>query len=305
MNAKQEAKLNMFRATQKHCNDNAAVIATVPAFQTAFAAFNVKLSAIISTAQQEDLVTKGITVDKAESKKTLCSLAADIAAAIFAFASAGTNHTLKQEVNFSYSTLIRTKDDLLAPRCQNIKDIGTANLAALAPYGLTAPGLNALQTEIDNYQLKVPTPRNSAANKKTIRENLKRLMLEADTVLKDQMDKSVLVLKTTNPDFVSTYRGNRIIIDPGQIVTTLKGTVKNAVNNTPVAAASIKILETGQVLSTDASGNFLLKPIIAAVYTIQVSATGYMGNVANQVTIKQGQTTTLNLLLQPAGVVVG
>ena len=71
MNAKQEAKLNMFRSTQKHCNDNAAIVATVPAFATTLTAFNSKVSAIISTAQQEDLVTKGVTVDKAEAKKTL------------------------------------------------------------------------------------------------------------------------------------------------------------------------------------------------------------------------------------------
>ena len=176
MNAKQEAKLNMFRATQKHCNDNAAIVAAVPAFATTLTAFNSKVSAIISTAQQEDLVIKGITVDKAVAKKILCQLAADVAAPIFAFASAGANNTLKQEVNFSFSDLLKTKDDILAPRCQNIKDVGTANLAALAPYGLTAASLTALQTTIDGYQAKVPTPRNSAAQKKTIRENLKKLI---------------------------------------------------------------------------------------------------------------------------------
>ena len=108
MNAKQEAKLNMFRATQKHCNDNAAIVATVPAFTTALTAFNSKLSAIISTAQQEDLVTKGITVNKTEAKKTLCQLAADVAAPIFAFGSAGADNKLKQEVNFSFSDLLKT-----------------------------------------------------------------------------------------------------------------------------------------------------------------------------------------------------
>ncbi len=69
MNAKQEAKLNMFRATQKHCNDNPTIVATVPAFTTTLTAFNSKVSAIIPTAQQEDLVTKGITVDKTRSKE--------------------------------------------------------------------------------------------------------------------------------------------------------------------------------------------------------------------------------------------
>jgi tRNA A37 threonylcarbamoyltransferase TsaD len=72
MNAKQEAKLNMFRATQKHCTDNAAIVATIPAFRTAVNSLNAIVTSIIATTQQEDLVTKGITIDKAVAKKTLC-----------------------------------------------------------------------------------------------------------------------------------------------------------------------------------------------------------------------------------------
>ena len=111
MNAKQEAKLNMFRATQKHCNDNPTIVATVPAFETASQALNAKIASIIATAQQEDLITKGITVDKAEAKKTLCQLATDTAAPIFAFASANNNNQLMQEVNFTYTQLFKSKDD--------------------------------------------------------------------------------------------------------------------------------------------------------------------------------------------------
>ena len=67
MNATQEAKLNMYRATQQHCEDNAAIVATVPAFSTSFNSFKSKVAAIIATVQQEDLVTKGVTIDKSEA----------------------------------------------------------------------------------------------------------------------------------------------------------------------------------------------------------------------------------------------
>jgi len=290
----------MFRATQKHCNDNAAIVATVPAFTTALTAFNSKLSAIISTAQQEDLVTKGITVNKTEAKKTLCQLAADVAAPIFAFASAGADNKLKQEVNFSFSDLLKTKDDLLAPRCQNIKDAGTANLAALAAYGLTAASLTALQTTIDGYQAKVPTPRNSAAQKKTIRENLSKLIKEANTVLKEQMDKTVVSLKTTHPDFVATYKANRIIIDPSQSVTTLKGVTLNSMDKSPVSGATILVVETGNKSITNEKGAYQLKPIPAGIYTINISAPKFKDSSQKEITVKQGQITMLNFELEPA-----
>ena len=139
MNATQEAKLNMFRATQKHCNDNPTIVSTIKAFQTAAGTLNTTIASIIATAQQEDLITKGITIDKAEAKKTLCQLAADIAAPIVAYAAATKNNKLLKEVNFTHSDLIRTKDDQLAPRCQNIYDAAKANEAALKDYGITAP----------------------------------------------------------------------------------------------------------------------------------------------------------------------
>ena len=300
MNATQESKLNMYRATQKHCNDNAAIVATVPAFATTLTAFNSKVSAIISTAQQEDLVTKGITVDKSVAKKTLCQLATDIAAPIFAFASASSNNTLKQEVNFSFSDLLKTKDDILAPRCQNIKDLGTANLAALAPYGLTAASLTALQTTIDGYQVKVPTPRNSAAQKKTIRENLKKLIKEADTVLKEQMDKTVVGFKAAHPDFVSTYKANRVIIDPGTSATTLKGVILNSLDKKPVSGATIDIVELGTKTTSNQTGAYEIKPIPAGIYTISLSAVNFKDKIEKEVTVKQGQITNLETLLDPA-----
>jgi len=300
MKAAQESKLNMYRATQMYCADNATIVGTVPAFSTALNSFNVKVSAIMAAARQEDLVTKGITIDKSQARKTLCQLTADIAAPVFAYASATSNNQLKQEVNFSYSDLYKTKDDILVPRCQNIKDLAAQNIRAMAAYGLTEASLNALQTEIDNYQAKVPTPRNSAAQKKTIRANIKNLFKEADTVLKEQMDKTLAGFKATNPDFVSTYKANRVIIDPGTSITTLKGVILNSKDKSPVSGATILVVETGNKASGNEKGSYQIKPISAGIYTISISAPKYKDKTEKEVTVKQGQNTTLDFIVDPA-----
>lgn len=300
MNATQESKLNMFRATQKHCNDNPTIVSTIPAFQTAAGTLNTTIASIIATAQQEDLITKGISIDKAEAKKTLCRLAADIAAPIVAYAAATKNNKLLKEVNFTHSDLIRTKDDELAPRCQNIYDAAKANESALRDYGITSTTADTLLTTINNYQAKVPDPRNAAAQKATIRANLKNLIKEADQILKLQMDKTVPAFKATNPDFVSTYKANRIIIDPGQSATTLKGVILNSMNNTPVSGAAIVVVETGNKASSNEKGSYQIKPIPHGVYTVSISAPTYKDKTAKEVTIKQGQSTTLDLVLEPA-----
>jgi len=297
MNARQEAKLNMYRATQQNCIDNGTILRSVPAFANMLTAFNTKVSAIISTVQQEDLVTKGITIGKAEAKTNLCRLAADIGASIYAYAVAGNNRQLQQEVNFTFSELIKTKDDILAPRVQNIKDLGTANLSDLMSYGLTDVSLEAFQSAIDDYQQQVPAPRNSAAHKVAIRENLRRLFAEADAVLKHQMDKTLAGFKTTHPGFVSTYKTNRIIIDPGSTATTLKLTITGVASES-IAGATISINGIPFNIITTKKGEYQIKPVPAGTADIQVTAPGYADQTLAAVKIKQGQTTSLGIQLK-------
>ena len=300
MNAKQEAKLNMFRATQKHCADNATIVASIPAFQSAVNSLNAKITSIIATAQQEDLVTKGITIDKAEAKKTLCQLAADVAAPIIAYAAATKNNQLLKEVSFTYSDLFKTKDDQLAPRCKNISDAAQANLAALTPYGISAATVTTLQNTIDNYQSKVPDPRNAAAQKVTIRTNLKNLIKEADTVLKLQMDKTIVGLKTTHPDFVSAYKSNRVIIDPSKTGTSIKGQIRSSADKSFIKGATILLVETKVKVTSNEMGEYEIKPIASGQYSLSVTASKYKVTVLNDVTVKQGQANKQDIILDPA-----
>ena len=166
MNARQDSKLKMYRATEKHCDNNLNIIAVTPAFQTAFENFKAKIATIVSTAQQKDVVLKGVATDKSNVKQLLCQQAADIAGSISAFASATSNNTLKQGVNFSASALLQKRDDQLAPRCQNIHAKGLENLAALADYGITAETLDNLQTAINNYVAEAPNRAPPPANAK-------------------------------------------------------------------------------------------------------------------------------------------
>ncbi len=214
MNAKQNAKLNMYRATEKHIEDNSEIIASTPAFQTAFNKFKARIAAISSTAQQKSAALTGIAADKKNSKQILCKLAADIAGVIYAYASATNNETLKQEMNLPVTTLLRTRDEALAPRCQNIHDRAQSNARALNEYGIKPDQLTDLQTAIDNYSAETMKPRTAVSNRKTATANLAALFKETDDILKNQMDKLIELYRADHPDFVNTYFETRIIVDP-------------------------------------------------------------------------------------------
>ena len=297
MNTKQEAKLNMYRATEKHCDDNALIIAAVPAFQTA-STISKAIADIINITQLKDVALTGITIDKSNSKQTLCQIAADMAGIISAFASATSNNTLKQEVNFPVSKLLKTRDDELAPRCQNIHAKAVANLAALADYGITAAMLTGLQTAINNYSAETPKPRTALSQRKTYNANLAVLFKETDAILRDQLDKLVMTFKTSNPDFIKTFESNRIIIDPASTATQLKGVITNKSDDNPIKGATITIVELSKTATTNFAGEYSFKPVANGTYTVTVTATGFQNFQTDGVEVKLGVITSLGVELE-------
>lgn len=295
MNAGQEAKLTMYRATEKHDDDNSTVIAAVPAFQTAFTNFKAKIASNINTAQLNDTPLTDIVVDKSSFKQTLGEMTADIAGVIFAFASANNNQTLKQEVNFTLYKLLKTRDEQLAPRCQNIHARGIENKDALVDYGITAAKLAALQTAINNYAAETPKPPTALSQRKTLTSNLRQLFKDADAILTEQLDKLVSNFKAANPDFVATYETVRIIIDPVTTATQLKGIVTDAATKNPIKNATVTIVELSKTTKTNFAGAYSFKPVANGIYTVTVTATYYENFQADGVEVKLGVIASLDV----------
>ncbi len=297
MDSRNEARLNMYRAVQLFCNNNSAITVASPAFTAALATLDANISAIISTASSQTEVITGIAIDKTVLKKNLSQAAADLAALVYAYAVSINNNTLKQEVNYAYSDFYRIKDDLLAPTAQNVHDAATANLAALAPYGVIAPMLAALLTTIQNYGTAVPTPRNAKALKSTYAANLKQLFKQTDNLLKNQLDKIVVSFKTTQPDFYNTWLNNRIIIDPSKTETQIKGLVTDQLNNEPVIKVPVTLTgPTNNNTLTGMDGKYIFKPIIPGTYQLQVQAQGFQPATFT-VVVKLGQALTQDIQL--------
>ncbi|HEX8249697.1 MAG TPA: carboxypeptidase-like regulatory domain-containing protein [Pyrinomonadaceae bacterium] len=297
MNSKLQAKLNMYDAVKTVCQDNATTVATINAFKTALDEFKDKISTIKEVAQQKDMATTGIAADKKVRKQNLSRIASAVAGAIYAYAAVTGNNTLKQEVKFKNSDLLRTKDALLAPRCQNIHDLGAANVAALADYGINAAKLTELQTAINDFADAAPKPRAAKTTHSTIVASLTQLFDEADAILTERMDPLIGLFAATNPDFVATYQSARIIVDAPTTATQLKGTVTNQADGTPVIDATVTIVEAAKTAQTDSTGKYTIKPVEIGTYTVTVTKTGFNDFQITGVEIKLGQVNSLNVEL--------
>jgi Carboxypeptidase regulatory-like domain len=297
MNGKQNAKFKMYRATEKHCDDNTEITKNMPAFVAATVDFKAKVAELNGTTQLRSTVLTGITTDKNAFRQNLGTQAADVAGIIFAFASVSGNNTLKQEVNFSLSKLVQGNEEAFVSRCQNIHAKGVENLAALADYGITQQKLTGLATAITDYVAKSPNARTAKSNRKTLTANLSDLFKQADTILKERLDKLIVVFRADHPDFVKTYEANRIIIDAASTTTQLKGKVTGQTDGLPIKGAVVNVVEANLTAQTDAKGEYLIKPIAVGKYTITFSAVGFTSKEIDDVDAKLGAVNVLNVAI--------
>ena len=295
----------MYRATEKLCDDNPAIVGSIAAFQTSFANFKLKIAAIISTEQLVSAPIAGVSVDKYVSKGTLCKLAGDVASLIYAFASVTGNNTLREQVNFRASSLVRQRDDQLSPLCQNIHDLGVTNLNEVKNYGLTSAALTTLQTAINTFSSATPKPRNAQTERKVQRANFVDIFREVDAILRNQMDRIVIAFRAANPDFVKEYFSNRIIIDPATTATKITVTIINIADEKPIKNATVTATgtngqATGVIKSTTTSslGKYTLKPLPPGDYTITVQATGFNNFTQTEFQAKLGVNNHLNAAME-------
>lgn len=297
MTSRQESKLSMYSAVSTFCNNNAATVSTVLAFQNALGDFDSKLISLRSAIQAETEIIIGIAKDKTELRRDLCNSAAGIAASIFAYATTTGSNELKEQVRYSVSDLIRLKDELLAPACNNIHAVATANLAALADYGITNAKLVTFSNDILNYSSKVPAPRNAVSDRAAQTAIINTLFKEMDDILKERMDKLALLFKSSHAAFYTAYVSNRVIVDAPTSPTKLEGNIKGGPDSDPVAGATVSVEGTPFETTTDGLGDFSLAVPDPGTYNIKVTAAGFEDYTQNNVVITLGNTTDFNATL--------
>ncbi|MFN0048716.1 MAG: TonB-dependent receptor [Cytophagales bacterium] len=75
---------------------------------------------------------------------------------------------------------------------------------------------------------------------------------------------------------------------------TLKGQIKDQNSGETLIGATVAIVGTYQVISTDLDGNFVLKNITPGDYSIRISYVGYSDKQINGIKIRGGETKELN-----------
>lgn len=215
MTTKQENKLSMYLAVRTVCDRNNSIWQTLPAFVDASADFGTRIINIQTLAQKQAVDSTGLTLDKDQLRKAMALAAVELAKATNAYAKKIGNHDLDAKTMVSVSTYMQGRDTLAAPNALNLHAAVTANLAALAPFGVTAAKLTALKAKIDAYAASIAKPRDAVGSGSSATQQMGDEFDAADAALNDQMDALVSQFADSNPQFVADYNNARIVVDSG------------------------------------------------------------------------------------------
>jgi len=85
-----------------------------------------------------------------------------------------------------------------------------------------------------------------------------------------------------------------------QDYATLKGQIKDDVTGETLIGATVIIVGTYKGTSADFNGNYTINDIKPGDYSVRMTFIGYTDKIFNGITLKKGETTTLNASLKPS-----
>ena len=281
MNTPDTNRDNMIRATILFCIENSSPTSTINAFGPALLAAQNKVTLIDQLDQIAMGKSKGVTLDTIGIRNAMSSVALKCANAVYGYASATKNNTLKALVDYKPSVLDHLPKEKVDDACQTIRETADANMLNAQNYGITASDTSDLQTAIDLYRMSIQSPRQFIITRSNANKQIGKLIREViDDLFDGQMDSMVRTLISTNPEHVDKYFLARKIIQLGTTTGKIRGTVSDS-DKKPLLGVLISLRLTGDVTivaytKTDSEGYFKIDNIKPGNYDIEVTLSGFV-----------------------------
>jgi len=231
--------------------------ALVPQFQNL-------ITDIHTLAMEQAEIITGYSAEKIETRAKLIGATMKVVHGVRTLAIFTNDTVLEESVNYTYSDLRNSRDNVLTDISGNVYDIAQPLTAGLGDYLVTEADIelvSSLRTEFLNL---IGQPRAAKVSSKNATEVLKQKFEETDVLLKEMMDKTIMIFKPGNPRFVDKYFDARAIEDRGVRHTGQKegkiwGTVRDSATQEPIAKALVRIVGTKRHIYTDVEGRYTFK----------------------------------------------
>jgi hypothetical protein len=217
MNDKQESKLNMFHRIYDTCQNNEAIYINVGAMVASVDRLGNTLVAIQQTAQQQaNIIPQGFSAEKQVALDNVVQRGLKVANGVYVYAFTKHDKVLLSKVSVNKSTFYHMHGNDVYTLANNIASEAKNCISELTFYGITEQDLQLLDEAISVYKGYINRPQLAKDERVVYTKNLKELFVEADSILYDQLDKLIILFKTSHPDFYFAYKTARNIINVGK-----------------------------------------------------------------------------------------
>lgn len=215
MNRDQLNNTGMFNTVSSYMTRNNSIWGGIPATTATMLEVNTNISQISDKLRKQQAPISGATGDKNEVRSDFEDQILIIADQLSSLAAKNNDQTLGAKVDWNVSALDKLNDDELEATGQSVSALGTANLAALANYGIVAADLTALDALVTKFHGVKTDPRALIAGRKGETDTIPDLIRATKSLLRNQLDKQMTRFKKSHPEFFAGYRAARVIVDRG------------------------------------------------------------------------------------------
>jgi len=300
MNKVDKNRTNTMERVEQFINEKAAELAPVPEM----ADYNMTLGGIIldiRTAQQrQEVPIKGITVDKNAKKAELLTVTMPLVGGLKSWAKKSKNNQLFEEVNYNRSKLRKMRETDLIGVCEFIHAKATTHLPNLGTYGVDQAKLDNQQAIREQFEPLVEKYNLARAARKQDTAYIPQRVRDGMTFMREQMDPAMEYFSEEDPELYGEYLNVRKIVDYGirhALNSALFGKVISSDDDAPIHKVKVRVIETGSVKHTTASGNYRYSVLPDGEYTLEFSKPNFQTQTVPGVKVIKGVPEEVNIAM--------
>lgn len=191
--------------------------------------------------------TRGITIDKKESKKQLADAILLVSSILRTFAFDTKNNTLYKAVDDTKSVLVRMGDTVLLRYARTVRDYAEKYADKLEPYDFKPETLTSLDEEIVNYSDWMTKPLEAASEKVVATKEINTNVSEIRSLIRGNLNNAMFKYAFTDMPFYKEYLSIKEIIDPASHRKNLLIEVLHEETKEGVANVAVTIIRTKAV----------------------------------------------------------
>jgi hypothetical protein len=173
------------------------------------------LGQIRTTSADRSVTTTGLTKTKSEKRAWMIEKTVELASLGFVYAERQKDQTLKAMFNYTKSDLVNLADNAVVDQCTAIYNQLNKLSPSLSPYGITATDLEEWHASICSFKNTIGEKGSTKGTRSANTQRQNMLFKQANSLLKNQLDKLMVRYKKTNPDFYNAYVSARVVADLG------------------------------------------------------------------------------------------